>query len=82
MALDAATVKRDFPIFDRLVDGKPIVYLDSANSTQKPRQVIDAISRYYERDNSNVHRGLHALSMRATDSSSIVACALRLPMTS
>ena len=58
----------DFPALDQHVGGKPLVYLDNGATTQKPRDVIDAIARFYERDNSNVHRGLHALSMRATDS--------------
>jgi cysteine desulfurase / selenocysteine lyase len=57
----------DFPVLDQHVGGKPLVYLDNGATTQKPRSVIDALARYYERDNSNVHRGLHALSMRATD---------------
>jgi len=60
-------VRADFPILHQQVNGKPLVYLDSAATAQKPRAVIDALVRYYERDNSNVHRGLHALSMRATD---------------
>lgn len=57
----------DFPVLDQHVGGKPLVYLDNGATTQKPRSVIDAVARFYERDNSNVHRGLHALSMRATD---------------
>jgi cysteine desulfurase/selenocysteine lyase len=57
----------DFPALDQHVGGKPLVYLDNGATTQKPRSVIDAVARFYERDNSNVHRGLHALSMRATD---------------
>jgi len=57
----------DFPALDQHVGGKPLVYLDNGATTQKPRSVIDALARFYERDNSNVHRGLHALSMRATD---------------
>ncbi|MBL9189585.1 MAG: SufS family cysteine desulfurase [Opitutaceae bacterium] len=60
-------VRADFPILHQQVHGKPLVYLDNAATAQKPRAVIDALVRYYERDNSNVHRGLHALSMRATD---------------
>jgi cysteine desulfurase/selenocysteine lyase len=63
---DAATRRADFPALDQLVYGKPLVYLDSAATTQKPRAVIDAISHFYERDNANVHRGVHALSERAT----------------
>ena len=49
VALDVAAIRRDFPVLDQTVDGKPLVYLDSAASSQKPRQVIDAISRYYLR---------------------------------
>ena len=60
-------VRADFPILHQQVNGKPLVYLDNGATSQKPRAVIDALVRYYERDNSNVHRGLHALSMRATD---------------
>lgn len=60
-------VRADFPALHQHVGGKPLVYLDNAAATHKPRSVIDAVSRFYERDNSNVHRGLHALSMRATD---------------
>ncbi len=65
--LDATAVRRDFPILDQSVDGKPLVYLDSAASSQKPRQVIDAISAYYLRDHANVHRGVHELARRATE---------------
>ena len=61
------TVRADFPILHQQVNGKPLVYLDNGATSQKPRSVIDALVHYYERDNSNVHRGLHALSMRATD---------------
>ena len=60
-------IRDDFPILQQQVHGKPLVYLDNAATAQKPRSVIDALVHYYERDNSNVHRGLHALSMRATD---------------
>ena len=59
-------IRGDFPVLDQRVRGKPLVYLDNAATTQKPRQVIEAVSRFYERDNSNVHRGLHELSNRAT----------------
>ncbi|HET6764583.1 MAG TPA: cysteine desulfurase [Longimicrobiaceae bacterium] len=65
--LDAAALREDFPILREQVNGKPLVYLDNAASTQKPRAVIDALSRYYEHDNANVHRGLHELASRATD---------------
>lgn len=64
---DAQRVRADFPILSRSVRGKPLVYLDSAASTQKPQAVIDATSRFYAEDYSNVHRGVHFLSQRATD---------------
>ncbi len=63
---DVAARRAEFPALDQQVYGKPLVYLDSAATAQKPRAVIDAISRFYERDNANVHRGVHALSERAT----------------
>jgi cysteine desulfurase / selenocysteine lyase len=63
---DAGALRADFPVLHQQVHGKPLVYLDNAATTQKPRQVIEALTRYYEHDNSNVHRGVHALSERAT----------------
>ena len=66
-APDWDAIRADFPILDQPVHGKPLVYFDNAASSQKPRAVIGAISHYYERDNANVHRGLHELSSRATD---------------
>jgi len=65
--LDVSRVRQDFPILDQEINGHPLVYLDSAASSQKPRQVIDAIDEYYERDHSNVHRGAHELGYRATE---------------
>jgi cysteine desulfurase / selenocysteine lyase len=65
-ALDVERVKRDFPILARPIHGKPLVYLDSAATSQKPRAVIDAVARFYLEDNANVHRGVHLLSERAT----------------
>jgi cysteine desulfurase/selenocysteine lyase len=59
-------LRSDFPILDQQVNGKPLVYLDNGATSQKPRAVIDAVAAYYLHDNANVHRGLHALSMRAT----------------
>ena len=59
-------IRRDFPILSSVVRGKPLVYLDNAATTQKPRQVIDALNDYYRRYNSNIHRGLHTLSEQAT----------------
>src|SRR5687767_11334101 len=61
------TVRDDFPALHQLVHGKPLVYLDNAATAQKPRVVIDTLSHFYEHDNANVHRGLHALSNRATE---------------
>jgi cysteine desulfurase/selenocysteine lyase len=66
--LDVETIRRDFPILHQQINGKPLVYLDNAASSQRPRAVIDAITRYYENDHANVHRGVHTLSQRATDS--------------
>src|SRR5882757_4125672 len=59
-------IRADFPILDQQVNGKPLVYLDNGATSQKPRAVIEALVKYYERDNSNVHRGIHELSNRAT----------------
>lgn len=67
VALDVDAIRRDFPVLDQVVDGRPLVYLDSAASSQKPSQVIEAISRYYLRDHANVHRGVHELARRATE---------------
>jgi cysteine desulfurase/selenocysteine lyase len=64
--LDAVRVRQDFPILEELVHGKRLVYLDNANTTQKPRAVIEATSRYYAHDNANIHRSTHELSERAT----------------
>ncbi|MFL5355448.1 SufS family cysteine desulfurase [Archangium sp.] len=64
--LDVARIRADFPILHQEVRGRPLVYLDSAATTQKPQAVIDALVRYYTHDNANVHRGVHALSERAT----------------
>ncbi len=64
---DLEAVRAEFPILQQQVHGKPLIYLDSAATTQKPRCVIDAVRGYYERDNANVHRGVHTLSRRATD---------------
>ena len=63
----AAKVRSDFPILHQEVNGKPLIYLDNAATSQKPKAVLDALRHYYEQDNSNVHRGAHTLSARATD---------------
>ena len=66
-AFDVDLVRKDFPILERrLPNGKPLVYLDSAASSQKPRQVLDAMTEYYERHHANVHRGVHTLAEEAT----------------
>jgi cysteine desulfurase/selenocysteine lyase len=63
----ATQVRADFPILHQEVNGKPLIYLDNAATSQKPRQVLEALQHYYEFDNANVHRGVHTLSTRATD---------------
>ncbi len=63
---DWAALRKDFPILDQQVHGKPLIYFDNAATSQKPRAVIDALVHYYERDNANVHRGIHELSNRST----------------
>jgi cysteine desulfurase/selenocysteine lyase len=65
-ALDLEAIRADFPALHQEVHGHPLVYLDNAATTQKPRAVIDAVTSFYENDCSNVHRGVHALSQRAT----------------
>lgn len=66
MTLDAAKLRREFPILDQLVNDEPLVYLDNAATTQKPQAVLDALTAYYQHDNANVHRGVHTLAERAT----------------
>jgi cysteine desulfurase/selenocysteine lyase len=65
-APDWSSLRADFPILDQKVHGQPLIYFDNAATTQKPRAVLDALRRYYECDNANVHRGIHELSNRAT----------------
>ncbi|OGQ82241.1 MAG: cysteine sulfinate desulfinase [Deltaproteobacteria bacterium RIFCSPLOWO2_12_FULL_60_19] len=65
--LDVERIRRDFPILRQRVHGKPLVYLDNAATAQKPQAVIDAIQRYYSKENSNIHRGVHTLSEKATE---------------
>jgi cysteine desulfurase/selenocysteine lyase len=66
-ALDVARIRQDFPVLRQMVNGHPLVYLDNAATSQKPQCVIDALVNYYTTQNSNVHRGVHTLSQRATD---------------
>ena len=67
MTLDAAAIRSDFPILSRQVNGKPLVYLDNAATTQKPVQVLDAMDAFYRQHNSSVHRGAYKLAEEATD---------------
>ena len=67
MSFDPEKIRRDFPILDQKIHGKPLVYLDNAATTQKPALVLSALQRYYETDNANIHRGVHLLSQRATE---------------
>ena len=64
---EAEAVRRDFPILQQRVNGRPLVWLDNAATTQKPQSVIDRISQFYAAENSNIHRAAHALAARATD---------------
>jgi cysteine desulfurase/selenocysteine lyase len=65
--MNVQAIREQFPILHQDINGHPLVYLDSAATSQKPRSVIDAVKRYYELDNANVHRGVHTLGSRATD---------------
>lgn len=65
--MDVKAIKEQFPILQQEVNGHPLVYLDSSATSQKPVQVIEAVSDYYRYNNSNVHRGVHTLGSRATD---------------
>jgi cysteine desulfurase/selenocysteine lyase len=68
MTFDVARIRKDFPVLDRTVrGGQPLTYLDSANTSQKPRQVIDALTGFYERHNANIHRATHELGEEATE---------------
>ena len=62
MAFDASAIKADFPIFDRKINGKPIVYLDSGATSQKPRAVLDAMDDYYRNHSASVNRGAYTLA--------------------
>lgn len=70
--LDLTAIRRDFPALNQSVNGHPLIYFDNAATTQKPQSVIDAVSHYYTHDNANVHRGVHALSVRSTQQFEVV----------
>jgi hypothetical protein len=65
--LDIAKIRADFPILAERINGKPLVYLDNGATSQKPQVVLDAIANYYDHLNANIHRGVHTLSVRATE---------------
>jgi cysteine desulfurase / selenocysteine lyase len=65
-SLDILKIRTQFPVLNQQVNGKPLVYLDNAATNQKPKRVIDALTSYYEKDNANIHRGIHTLAERAT----------------
>ena len=67
MGFDIKKIRADFPILQRTVNGKPLVYFDNAATSQTPQKVIDVISDYYQNYNANIHRGVHTLSQEATD---------------
>ena len=66
-AFDVEKIRKDFPILNTKVNGKPLVYLDSAATSQKPQQVIDAVNYYYKNYNANIHRGFYDISVKATE---------------
>lgn len=66
--IDVEKIRKDFPILDQIVNDEPLVYLDNAATTQKPKAVLEAVNRYYQENNANVHRGVHTLAERATAS--------------
>ena len=65
--LDLARIRADFPILAERINGKPLIYLDNGATSQKPQVVLDAIANYYTHMNANIHRGVHTLSVRATE---------------
>ena len=67
MSFNIDAIRADFPILSQQVNGKPLVYFDNGATSQKPQVVIDAISKYYQEINANIHRGVHTLSQLATD---------------
>lgn len=77
MSLDVAAIKKDFPLLGRLINGKPIVYLDSANTTQKPRQVIDAMSHFMETSYAPINRSAYQLAAESTDAFEAARLAVR-----
>ncbi|MBP7579318.1 MAG: aminotransferase class V-fold PLP-dependent enzyme, partial [Candidatus Obscuribacter sp.] len=66
-SLDISKIRKEFPILRREIDGKRLVYLDNAATSQKPLRVIDSLSNFYSRHNANIHRGIHTLSEESTN---------------
>ena len=66
-SFDVHEIRKDFPILNRNINGKPLIYFDNAATSQTPQQVIDVIAQYYSFYNANIHRGVHQLSQEATD---------------
>jgi cysteine desulfurase/selenocysteine lyase len=75
--IDVEKIRAQFPVLHQLVNGKPLVYFDNAATNQKPKQVIDALTHYYEHDNANIHRGIHTLAERATKAYEITRHAMQ-----
>ena len=67
LGFDVKKIRNDFPILHQIINGKPLIYLDNAATSQKPKNVLDAIEKYYREYNSNIHRGVHTLSENATE---------------
>ena len=67
MAINSELIRNQFPILHQQVNGKPLVYVDNAATTQKPQRVIDALNTYYTTDNANIHRAAHTLAARSTE---------------
>ncbi len=76
-SLDVEKYRKDFPVLKEKMHGKPLVYLDSAATTQKPQVVIDTVTRYYSKENANIHRGIYSLSEQATDAYEIARAKMR-----
>ena len=74
MALDIQNIRTQFPALHQEVHGRPLVYFDNGATSQKPQMVIDAITHYYSKENSNIHRGVHFLSQQATDKYEAAGC--------
>jgi cysteine desulfurase/selenocysteine lyase len=77
MAVDIDHIRAQFPALHQEVNGHPLIYFDNAATSQKPKMVVDAIAHYYNKENSNIHRGVHYLSQKATDKYELAREAVR-----